>query len=102
MTELVVTTAHLQQLAAQQKSVADQIGSATQLTHGIGHSAWVNHGAISGPSNTAVVQAQAARHAAGKALQAAARGLANNLHTAALAYDNTDYHKADGLDHQIR
>lgn len=97
-----VTTAHVQQLAALQEDVAAQIKSATRVTNGIGHSVWVNHGATSGPSNTATDQVETTRRAAGEALPEAARLLASKLRTAATAYHNTDQHKANNLHDQLR
>ncbi|EUA07463.1 hypothetical protein I546_5355 [Mycobacterium kansasii 732] len=101
MTNLEVNTAHLQQLAARNDDVARQIAAATRSTHNIGHDVWLGHGPSSGSSNNAVVAAQAARHAAGKALQAATTILARNLTAAATAYDHTDHHNAEHLHHQL-
>ncbi|VBA30474.1 ESX-1 secretion-associated protein EspC [Mycobacterium pseudokansasii] len=101
MTELVVNTAHLQQLAAQHDTLAREIAAATRVTHGIGQDVLIRHGVSSGFSNHAVAQAQVARHAAGTALHTAVSDLADNLNTAATAYDTTDHHKAHHLNHQL-
>ncbi|EUA11414.1 hypothetical protein I546_3255 [Mycobacterium kansasii 732] len=60
MTELVVNTAHLQQLAAQHDTLAGEIAAATRVTHGIGQDVLIRHGVSSGFSNHAVAQAQVA------------------------------------------
>ncbi|BBX75181.1 ESX-1 secretion-associated protein [Mycobacterium shinjukuense] len=102
MSHLVVNPAHVSKLAHKQDDVADQIGSATRVTNGIGHDVWVAHGVASAYSNRAVDKAESARRAAGEALQAAAKGLAANLRTAAAAYHRTDQHHAGKLDDQLR
>lgn len=100
--DLSVTPEYLSQLAEKQDRAADQIGFAAKATNGIGKKVSVSHGVVCTATNEAVVDAEAARRAAARAMREGSTGLAEKLRNAATTYKGADLDAASNLDSQIR
>ena len=101
MFELAVTTGYLANLETTQDEAADKAGSAAMVASNLKSELWVSHGVISGASNVAFTNAEAARRAAGEAMKKASTDLAVKLRAARDAYGRTDEQAGQHIDQQL-
>jgi uncharacterized protein YukE len=101
MANLDVTPEYLEKLAKKQDDAATEASAAAAAADGTGTWCWVNHGVISGASNSAFGGAESARSAAGKALRQASVDLAAKLRTAKETYTGVDDDLSKPVDKQV-
>jgi ESX secretion-associated protein EspC/F len=101
MSDLVVAPDYLNQLATIDGQTSDKIGSAAAVATGIKDDVWVTHGMISGESNEALADAEAARRSLVEAMQTYAHDLATKVKAAVDAYVSTDEQAAENIDTQV-
>jgi hypothetical protein len=101
MTYLTVDPKYLKELAKKQDRASAKAGSAAEATSEASKWVWWTHGVISGASNAGVANAEAARRAAGEAMEKTAAHLGLTLRKAAEAYEGTDQDAAENLDKQV-
>jgi hypothetical protein len=101
MFDLALTASYLDGLSENQDDAANTAGSAARTASGIETSVWVTHGVVSGASNIAFAEAEAARRAAGGAMKKFSADLAVKLRTADEAYQRTDEQAGNNIDRQM-
>ena len=101
MANLAVTPATLATLATTQDTAANQAHTAGSAAANLKVQVWVSHGVVSGASNVAFTNAEAARRSVADALKKSSTELAEKLRTAKTVYQTTDDHTATNLDQQI-
>jgi hypothetical protein len=101
MARLNVTAEYLEKLAKKQDDAASEASGAASAADGTGTWCWVNHGVISGASNSAFGGAESARSAAGKAIRQASVDLAAKLRTAKEAYSGVDEDLSKNVTKQV-
>jgi ESX secretion-associated protein EspC/F len=101
MADLLVSPAILESLAKNQADAAKDAQEAADALSGAGMDTWLNHGVISGCSNSAFVTIEGIRQTAGSELADASTGLAAKLRTAKQAYEGVDGELAGGLSKQM-
>lgn len=99
--EVTADPAYLRQLAKQQVEASAQLATATAATDGIAKSVWISHGCYVGAANKKIEEAEAARKAAGEAMQRVSTALAEKLPVAAEKYAATDEASSDNIDKQV-
>jgi hypothetical protein len=98
---VTVDPKHLRGLATTQDQSSDDMTAAINKTDGVSKRIWMSHGVYVGAANKAIEQAEAARKAAGKAVQAFSADLAKTLRTAVTAYAGTDDNAGENIDKQV-
>ncbi|MEE6178201.1 type VII secretion target [Mycobacterium sp. 050134] len=101
MANLKVDPTTLTGLAKIQDDAAKQAGTAAEAASTLETQVWMSHGVISAASNISFTEAEAARRAAGEAIQKSCGQLAEKLNTAAAVYTGTDEQAASNLDRQV-
>lgn len=100
--DLRVTTAHLDELTAQQVRAAAATRSATALADGVDGAIRSTHGVIASATASAVSDIVAARRDAGMKIAAISDDLGHKLNEAARRYDQSDEAMGRVLDGQVR
>ncbi|MBO0677341.1 ESX-1 secretion-associated protein [Mycolicibacterium sp. S2-37] len=101
MANLTVTPDYLEKLAKKQDDAVTEAGGAAGAASGTGTSCWINHGVISGASNSSISTAEDSRAAAGKTISQACSDLAAKLRVARQAYASVDAELGGNLDKQV-
>lgn len=100
--DLRVTTAHLDELTAQQVRAAAATRAATALAEGVDGAIRSTHGVIASATASAVSDIVAARRDAGMKIAAISDDLGHKLNEAARRYDQSDEAMGRVLDGQVR
>ena len=101
MANLTVTPDYLEKLAKRQDDAVTEASGAASAASGTGSSCWVNHGVISGASNSSITTAEESRAAAGKTINQACSDLAGKLRVARQLYADVDAELGGNVNKQV-
>ncbi|MEE6178174.1 ESX-1 secretion-associated protein [Mycobacterium sp. 050134] len=102
MADLEVNPSYLLKLATAHDEAVNNIAKGAEAPAGIGVQVWITHGILCGPSAEAVREAEGDREAAFAVVREVSAALAEDLRTAAKAYQGADQNAASGLNHEMR